>query len=89
MSTQSVIVSNFQNGEYIIYYNTANAALYNNNNNNNSNNNNEKISFINNWIKLDLRVDIKNGILNRPDKTLSRTDCNDDPSNGRAPQTRT
>lgn len=37
----------------------------------------------------DLRVDIKNGILNRPDKTLSRTDCNDDPSNGKAPQTRT
>jgi hypothetical protein len=32
---------------------------------------------------------IKNGILKRPDNTLSRNDCSVEPSNGRAPQTRT
>lgn len=32
---------------------------------------------------------IKNGIRKRPDKTLSRKDCNVDPSKGKAPQTRT
>ena len=32
---------------------------------------------------------IKKGILNRPDRTLSRSDCNVEPSNGNAPQTRT
>lgn len=33
--------------------------------------------------------DIQNGIRNLPDKTLSRSDCSVDPSNGKAPQTRT
>lgn len=33
--------------------------------------------------------DIQNGIRNLPDRTLSRNDCSVDPSNGRAPQTRT
>lgn len=32
---------------------------------------------------------MKNGIRNRPDKTLSRKDCNVEPSNGKAPQTST
>lgn len=36
-----------------------------------------------------LPVLIKNGILNRPDKTRSRNDCSVDPSNGSAPQTST
>ena len=32
---------------------------------------------------------MKNGIRNRPDKTLSRKDCNVEPSKGNAPQTNT
>ena len=32
---------------------------------------------------------MKKGILNLPDNTLSRNDCNVDPSKGNAPQTRT
>lgn len=32
---------------------------------------------------------MKKGIRNRPDNTLSRSDCNVDPSNGNAPQTNT
>lgn len=36
-----------------------------------------------------LPVDIKNGILKRPERTRSRSDCNVEPSNGKAPQTST
>lgn len=32
---------------------------------------------------------MKNGIRKRPDNTLSRNDCNVDPSNGKAPHTST
>lgn len=32
---------------------------------------------------------MKNGILNLPDNTRSRNDCNVDPSKGNAPHTRT
>lgn len=38
---------------------------------------------------IDIPVDIKNGMRNRPDSTRSRSDCNVEPSNGSAPQTNT
>lgn len=43
---------------------------------------------LNRWTK-NSPDDIKKGIRKRPDSTLSRNDCNVDPSKGSAPQTST